>query len=112
MLIETCDNAPLLETDADGLEVAQSAAEMPHLAGDVVGDVQVGGAQIDVVGDQRCARADRDARRRVHATAEIGFPLRLPHLFPHALELAFADLARFLRCGAEADSSYRKIGEL
>ena len=67
---------------------------MANRGGDFLRDVEPVGVEVDVVGDERHARADHGgARRRVRLRrAEIRRPFRRRHLRREPLELAAADV--------------------
>ena len=54
-----------VERDAHRLDVPEAAAAVADRRGDLLGDVEPIGREVDVVGDERHARADRPWRRRV-----------------------------------------------
>ena len=50
--------ALVFQHQSDALHVGQTAAGSTHMACDTAGDLEIGGGQIDVEGDQHLARAD------------------------------------------------------
>ena len=68
-----------LERETHGLHMAEAAAAHANGAGDLLGDVETIGREVDVVGDERHPRADdRGAGGRVRRLRpEVGRPLRL-----------------------------------
>ncbi len=73
--------------------VAETAGGETNGLGNLLGDADIGGAQVDVVSDQEFARAHHDgaggrvANRVAHVRVALG---HRPHLFEQRLELAAA----------------------
>src|ERR1019366_4499750 len=78
-----------------GLHVAETAGGESNGLGNLFGDADIGGAQVDVVGDQEFARAHhggaggRVANRVAHVREALG---NRPHFFEQRLELAAPDV--------------------
>ena len=85
-------DAPVLHHEAHGLAAAEAAGGAADDLGDLLGDLHVGGGQVDVEGHQRHAGADGgDAGGGVNLPlAEVGSPVGLEQLLRHTLELALA----------------------
>ena len=88
------DPAGVVEPDAESLHEGQAAAAGADDGGDLLGDLEVVGLEVDVVRNQGATRADhRHARRGVrHRRPEVGVPVRVPHLLRQSLEFPAADL--------------------
>ncbi len=84
----------LLKHHSHRLHEAVAAAAVADGLGDALRHFEVRGAQVDVVGDERHARADdAGSRRRVGSRgAEVRGPLRVAHLLGQPLELPPADV--------------------
>ncbi len=94
-------DAAVLERDAHRLDVAEAARAHPDGGGDALGDVEPIGGQVDVVGDERHARADHGragTRMRLRRT-EVGRPLRGRELGRQPLELAAPDVLEVAAAG-------------
>ena len=90
------DDAPLPDLQAQGLDVAQPAAGMAYRPGDGFGDLQIGGAQVDVVGDEGPAGSDHRGPGPAQAAgAEVRRPVGVRFdLGLEALVLATADVGQ------------------
>ena len=94
---------PILQFKPQCLDVTQAARQVAHGAGDFIGDLDIVCAEIDVVSDQRRARADGgDAGGRMDARVTI---IRLAMFFRGDLiadtfELAFAQVGEVFAVGA------------
>src|SRR5688500_16750707 len=88
------DDAAILERNAHRLDVAQPAAAHAYRGGDFLGDVEPIGGEIDVVGDERHARADhrRPGALMRGGRAKVRRPSRLLHLRGETFELPAADV--------------------
>ena len=83
------------QIDAQRLAILESAALLTDGARDLLRNGKIVGVQVDVICDQREARADGDnaaggMRCGMFLIAVIGNPLRILHLFCHAFEFALA----------------------
>ena len=88
------DDAAVFERDAHRLDEAESAGAMTDGAGDLLRHVEPVGREIDVVGDERHARADNDCAgggMRARRT-EVGRPVRRRHLRGETLEFPPPDV--------------------
>ena len=92
------DDAAILERDAHRLHVAQPAAAHPDRRRDLLCDIQPIGREVDVVGDQRHARADHRgaAARMRRRRAVVRRPSRLRQLRREPFELAAPDVFEIL----------------
>ena len=83
------------QIDAQRLAILESAALLTDGARDLLCDGKIVGIQVDVIRDQREARADGDnaaggMRCGMFLIAVIGNPLRILYLFRHAFKFALA----------------------
>ena len=88
------NEAPVREVHSHRLDVAEPPADVPDGFRDAFRDGEVPRREVDVVGDQRRADADRDGPGgRVRAVrSEVGLPFRLLHFRGKAFELPLADV--------------------
>ena len=117
--IETWARPQLLDPEAVRLDPGQAAAGLADPPGDPLGELDVGRGEVDVVGDEERAGADRDgAGRRVQARrAEVRLAPVLADLRLEALVLAAADVGELdpfrseRRVGVEEDRQVEARGD-